>query len=45
MRHAPLDRVLSRGQRLAKHLAAEHLRAANIAACAAKNVFLNALDI
>ncbi len=44
MRHAALDRVLRRRQRLTEHLAAEHLRAADVAARATKDIGLDPLE-
>ncbi len=41
----PFDRVLGRGQRLAEHLPAEHLRAADVAALAAEEIAFEALEL
>ena len=42
---APLDRAAGRHQRLAEHLSAEHLRAADVAALAAEQVLLEPLEV
>lgn len=45
VRDPVFDRVLCRGQRLAKDLSAEYLGAANVAAVAAKDILLNSLQL
>ena len=44
VRHTPFDRVLRRRQRLAQHLAAKDLRAADIATGSAKDIGFDALE-
>ena len=45
MRHPALDRMLCGRQSLPQHLAAKHLRAANVATGPAKDVFLDTLKL